>query len=113
MSAPSLRSDIDRLRSEHAVDDTMIDSLMAGPERARAHIALWARMMWTVNGALLATSLIGALLSARWALDARSVLSLLAFLALSFLVVKLASVLWAQRRALHAIRAVATRHGLI
>ncbi|MGB6230162.1 MAG: hypothetical protein WBF53_08555 [Litorimonas sp.] len=113
MPSHSLQSDLDQLRSKHAVDDTMIESLTAGPDQARAHIAFWSRMMWTVNGVLLAASLVGALLSARWALDARSVLSLLAFTALSLMVIKLASVLWAQRRALEAIRMVATRHGLV
>lgn len=50
MTHHALKHDLGRLQTEHAIDDSLIESLMASPNQARAHIKFWKRMMWVTNG---------------------------------------------------------------
>lgn len=50
---PDLERDIQRLQTEHAIDDSLIQSLVTSTAQAHAHLKLWTRTMWIVNGSVI------------------------------------------------------------
>ena len=48
-----LNQDLQRLKSQHAIDDGLIESLVTSKAQANAHLQFWTRLMWTVNGSLI------------------------------------------------------------
>lgn len=108
-----LNQDLQRLKSQHAIDDGLIESLVTSKAQANAHLQFWTRLMWTVNGSLI---LIFALISGfglRQFLRGDSIWMVgLAGLAL-FVLFWMVSVLQRQRRAKCAVIEVARKYDLL
>lgn len=109
MPRDALNRDLSRLQREHAIDDSLIESLTASPEQARAHIQFWKRMMWVTNGTgIMLTLVLGVL-----ALRANSIL-FYAGAAICFVAALLCLLtLLRQRKAIAEVESVARQYSLI
>lgn len=113
MMSPALKSDLDGLQREHAIDDAMIESLLGSKAQARAHLAFWTQMMWLTNLAVIGLCLGVFGLCVRYAVPAGVVWAWgLAGLSLA-LALWMVRTLRRQQRVLVSVRQVATRHDLI
>ena len=108
-----LKADMQRLQTDHAIDDSLIESLLASPEQARAHLAFWKRMMWGVNGGLICLLTACAIFSALRLMSGGSPIWAGACIVSVGVAGYLTCVLRRQREALGAILGTANRHNLI
>ena len=108
-----LKADMQRLQTDHAIDDSLIESLLASPEQARAHLAFWKRMMWGVNGSLICLLTAGAMFPAIRLMSGGSPIWAGAFIFSIGLAGYMTLVLRRQREALGAILQTAHHHNLI
>lgn len=113
MTHDALKDDLPRLQIEHAIDDSLIESLTASPDQARAHIQFWKRMMWAINGTGIVVTLGLAVLALHSAMRGRSVL-FYAGAAICFIAAFLCLLTFLrQRKAIFEVESVARQHGLI
>lgn len=110
---PDLERDIQRLQTEHAIDDSLIQSLVTSTAQAQAHLKFWTRTMWIVNG-----SVIG-MLALIFGFAARSFIDNGSLWVFAIAVIALCGMIWAiavlqrQRQAGRAILEMAQKHGLL
>lgn len=113
MSRDALKHDLSRLQREYAIDDSLIESLVASPDQARAHIQFWKRMMWVTNGTGMVLTLGLSVLALRYAARGNSLL-FYAGGAICFIVALLCLLtLLRQRKAISEVEKVARQHNLI
>ena len=109
----SLKHDLAMLQADHAIDDSLIESLVASRSQARRHIAFWVRMMWVSNGAMIGVSALLTGLSIRaLAHDGTKLWVLPLFIGLAAVLFFL-GVLARQRQAAAALKRVAQQYDLI
>ena len=108
-----LKADMQYLQTDHAIDDSLIESLLASPEQARAHLAFWKRMMWGVNGGLICLLTACAIFSALCLMSGGPPIWAGAFIISVGLAGYMTLVLRRQREAFGALLRIAHRHNLI
>ena len=111
--SPDLKRDIQRLQTEHAIDDSLVESLLTSTAEANVHLNFWTRTMWIVNGGLIGT------LAPIFGFSARYFIHNGPLWVLAISVIALCGVMWAigviqrQRQARRAIVEKAQKHGLL
>lgn len=108
-----LKHDLAMLQADHAIDNSLIESLVTSKSQARRHIAFWVRMMWVTNGAMIGVSALLAGFAIRALAHGGTMLWLLPFLIGLSAVLFFLSVLARQRQAAAAVKRVAQQHDLI
>lgn len=108
-----LKRDLQYLQTEHAIDDSLIESLLASKSQAKAHLQFWTQMMWGLNGGIIAMMALVTGFFSRQSLRSGPVWML------GFAGLTLCGLLWAvrvlqrQRAAKHAVVTMARKHNLI
>ena len=106
-------TDLQELQARHALDDSLIESLLASKTQANAHLAFWIRTMWVVNGTLITVLALITGFALRHLLRGGPVW-IWFFIILSVLgLLWVIGVLRRQRRAAEAIKSIATKHDLV
>lgn len=109
---PYLKTDLENLQRDHAIDDSLIGSLLASPEQAKEHIAFWTRIMWVSNGVTILVFAVGLGLSLR-KIQLGAPLWWMFGVVIGFLgFIWAVGVLRRQGAAIQAVKKVADRHGL-
>lgn len=108
-----LKHDLAMLQTEHAIDDSLIESLVTSRAQARTQIAFWVRMMWISNGALIGAAALLAGFAIRALAHGGTKLWLLPLLIGLAAVLFFLGVLARQRQAAAAVKRVAQKHDLI
>ncbi len=106
-------TDLRELQALHALDDSLIDSLLTSKAQASAHIEFWIRTMWMVNGTLIAILSLIVGFSARQLLRGGPLLLWPVLIVAVCGLLLVISVLHRQRRAAKAIKIIATKHDLV
>ena len=101
------------LLRQHALDESLYESLTKSPEQARDHVRFWRRTMWLANGAMISV----ATLLFAWAMHRTiqfgAIGWLIASLSLGLLAIHLMHVLDRQRKAINEVEQFARRENLI
>ena len=106
-------TDLQELQARHALDDSLIESLLASKTQANAHLAFWIRTIWVVNGTLIPVLALNTGFALRHLLRGGPIwIGLIIILSVYGLLLVI-GVLKRQRRATEAIKSIAIKHDLV
>lgn len=106
-------TDLQKLQARYALDDSLIESLLASKTQASAHLAFWIRTMWVVNGTLITGLALITGFALRQLLRGGPIWIWLIIILSVYGILWITIVLQRQRRAAEAIKSIATKHDLV